>query len=656
MRHKNSNYMKFALTYYLVVFIPLSIIIVGAFFIQTHQVAKRLETTMIEHCEREVTYWQDQMKVMNSYISDCRRNKIYYLEYSANNQLTTMEITWDLREKEAEFPFISEIYLAREKGGQIITSQGVYSDSERVEELILAEEKLRDGKSRGLYAFGERVGQPDSQLIIFTPIEIGEKPENRQYISFVIPEKNIRSQFSVGSLAKQHVMEMYYKDDLIYTDSIISGGISNCSTYRYDLGNGFWILHKIPNTEKMDNIFLYLRGFLIIAIFTLLVGLYLTRRCSKKRYGTLQRIIASKESLESERNVLRQENCLYELLNRRISPNDDLWNRCMSNDIQLDRKYLFFIFLPAECGNSRIRNWIDAYVNVSEADTIAYGVRIHEQLTAYLVCSNKERKELEKQIQFINNSGEACASSICENVTKLRRTYREARRNYYRMSGNKKIDPTVEMQAFQEAMELGDWQKSEMLLDNILDFLPEIDCRMLIRLMNEISEAVDADMNVVYDRMNGNVSIDLFEFQESAKRQFQEKVHRLKVAEAREELASQPEKEERPKRNIVDVLLYIQEHYLEDDFSIKQMAASFDTTPSNLGHFFKKQMGSSLAQYIEGLKMEKAKELLEKDDMKIVEIAAHLGYRNSTAFIEVFKRGEGMTPGTYRKTLMEHGK
>ncbi len=661
MRRQKSNYMRFALTYYLTVFIPLFIIIVGVLFVQTRQEGKRLETNIMEQCRRETAYWQDQMKVMNSYISECRYNKIYYLEYSDSTKLTKMEIVWDLQEKEAKFPFASGVYLVREDGGQVIASQGVYSNIDHAENLIYLEEQMRVSNNRGLCVYGTQVGQEEAQVIIFAPIEIGEHNTNRQYLTFVIPAENIRSQLGINTLAKQNATEIYYNDELVYSEDTISRETSRSTTYRCELGNGFWLVHRIPDIERMGNIFFYLRGFLLLAFIALLVGLYLAQRCSQKRYGTLQSIIASKESLENEReslenerNVLRKENCLYELVNRSVNPGDKLWHRCMSNDIRLDRNYKFFIFLPAECRDPAILRWIAACGDGSESATSAYSIRLHEQLTAYLMCSNEDKQELEKHIEFIRSSGEASVSSICEDVTKLRRTYREARRNYYHMTGHKQIYPADEMQAFQEAMELGDWEKSEILLDSLLDLLPEIDSRMLLPLMNEISAAVEANLNTVYDRLTGNVTIDLFEFRDAAKRQFREKVRRAMEAEKQKPekpAAVETEEEEKTKRNVVDVLVYIQEHYLGDDFSIKQMAADFDTTPSNLSHFFKKQMDVSLAQYIEGLKMERAKELLKQKNMKIVEIAAQLGYRNSTAFIEVFKRREGMTPGAYRKTL-----
>ena len=105
------------------------------------------------------------------------------------------------------------------------------------------------------------------------------------------------------------------------------------------------------------------------------------------------------------------------------------------------------------------------------------------------------------------------------------------------------------------------------------------------------------------------------------------------------------------KKNIVDVLTYIHEHYLEDNFSVKYMASEFETSVSNLSHFFKKNQGMSISQYVENIKMERARELLEESDRKVSEIARLLRYGSSTVFIEVFKKQTGMTPGAYREQI-----
>lgn len=48
-------------------------------------------------------------------------------------------------------------------------------------------------------------------------------------------------------------------------------------------------------------------------------------------------------------------------------------------------------------------------------------------------------------------------------------------------------------------------------------------------------------------------------------------------------------------------------------------------------------MQVSISQYVEKIKLERAKELLADSDKKISEIAQLLRYGNSTVFIEMFK-------------------
>ena len=62
-------------------------------------------------------------------------------------------------------------------------------------------------------------------------------------------------------------------------------------------------------------------------------------------------------------------------------------------------------------------------------------------------------------------------------------------------------------------------------------------------------------------------------------------------------------------------------------------------------------MGVTISQYIDQIKLDKAKELLADSDSKISEIAQRLRYNNSTVFIEMFKKYEGVTPGGYRENI-----
>lgn len=57
----------------------------------------------------------------------------------------------------------------------------------------------------------------------------------------------------------------------------------------------------------------------------------------------------------------------------------------------------------------------------------------------------------------------------------------------------------------------------------------------------------------------------------------------------------------------------------------------------------------NFSEYVNGLRMRRAKQLLTSLHLKIQEIASAVGYQNVNSFIRMFKRYSGMTPGEYRK-------
>ena len=83
------------------------------------------------------------------------------------------------------------------------------------------------------------------------------------------------------------------------------------------------------------------------------------------------------------------------------------------------------------------------------------------------------------------------------------------------------------------------------------------------------------------------------------------------------------------------------------------MAAEFDVSVSNLSHFFKKNTGVTISNYITSIKLERAKYILLNSDKTIEDIAKSLGYSNATVFIEMFKKNTGESPGNYRKTQIK---
>lgn len=68
-----------------------------------------------------------------------------------------------------------------------------------------------------------------------------------------------------------------------------------------------------------------------------------------------------------------------------------------------------------------------------------------------------------------------------------------------------------------------------------------------------------------------------------------------------------------------------------------------------MSSIFKEKTGINFSEYLNTLRIERAKELLTNIDLRIQDIALQVGYQNVNSFIRTFKRSSGLTPGEYRK-------
>lgn len=96
------------------------------------------------------------------------------------------------------------------------------------------------------------------------------------------------------------------------------------------------------------------------------------------------------------------------------------------------------------------------------------------------------------------------------------------------------------------------------------------------------------------------------------------------------------------------ILHFITTHYCDSSFSVKTLADHFQMSTSNLSHYFKKQTGQTVSEYIALLRLDKAKEMLRTSDTSLQNIAPLCGYLHLSTLIRQFKLREGCTPTNYR--------
>jgi transcriptional regulator GlxA family with amidase domain len=102
-------------------------------------------------------------------------------------------------------------------------------------------------------------------------------------------------------------------------------------------------------------------------------------------------------------------------------------------------------------------------------------------------------------------------------------------------------------------------------------------------------------------------------------------------------------------RRLLLVLMLV-ENNMQRQLAISDLAAAVNLSSGRLAHLFKSEVGVSLQRYLNDLRMEKARELLENGVLSGKEIAAVVGIPNASRFCRIFKARYGKTPKEYRRT------
>ena len=103
------------------------------------------------------------------------------------------------------------------------------------------------------------------------------------------------------------------------------------------------------------------------------------------------------------------------------------------------------------------------------------------------------------------------------------------------------------------------------------------------------------------------------------------------------------------KRQALQALEYIQEHYAEQDLSLNTVCGYLGISTSHFSTIFKEMTGETFMEVLIRTRMDKAKELLEHTTLKNYEIAERVGFSDPHYFSISFKKMTGMTPTVYAR-------
>jgi AraC family transcriptional regulator len=88
---------------------------------------------------------------------------------------------------------------------------------------------------------------------------------------------------------------------------------------------------------------------------------------------------------------------------------------------------------------------------------------------------------------------------------------------------------------------------------------------------------------------------------------------------------------------------------LEEDLSLAEIAEVADLSQYHFARSFRKTTGQTPQQYLMQQRIERAKELLAKNDLPIVEISLQTGFKNQSHFTTLFRKFTKLTPKLWRE-------
>jgi AraC-like DNA-binding protein len=105
----------------------------------------------------------------------------------------------------------------------------------------------------------------------------------------------------------------------------------------------------------------------------------------------------------------------------------------------------------------------------------------------------------------------------------------------------------------------------------------------------------------------------------------------------------------------IDEMMRNQKFYLSSDLSLGVLAKKLSMPTRDLSMYINRNMGMNFWEFINGYRIEEAKQHLAVDSKSITDIYVEIGFSSKSVFNTFFKKKVGMTPSEYRRKMQSQG-
>ncbi len=271
--------------------------------------------------------------------------------------------------------------------------------------------------------------------------------------------------------------------------------------------------------------------------------------------------------------------------------------------------------------------------------------------------------------KYLNVTACFSASKVYSDISKISQAYREAdlmlKDKFYKGKNSILIEDTErkkedgflcldirdERDLIAALREL-DNEKVKQLIDMIFDRIlnnrlgsksTQMICAELINIVNKVTKETGLEISKIYtnDEIPYNMMqkyetiVDIKEWIMGLYGKLIIILRNLKVGNKHSEIT----------RKAIE---YVNKNY-KKDISLSEIAEFTGVSNSYISRVFKEDCGMGFVEYLNRIRVENAKNLIENGKFKLKEIVAKVGFNNYNYFFRVFKDIEGMTPLEYEQ-------